>query len=108
MILVSFITGRDWRPYFNVRGIPFSDLANQQVEMHVNSSRVNATTAADFPFVSFDVHIPQANMTDAPLVPIDGQSAWPLDGFSVKSCSNVVAPTASPTPVSPHKLHMRP
>jgi immunomodulating metalloprotease len=86
LIQLSFITAKDWRPYWDLRGVPYSRLANQQVAAHVASGRVAATTRADFPFMALDIKMPQANMT-AEAVPIDGTSAWPDDGFTVQSCS---------------------
>ena len=102
-VLVSFITGRDWRPYFDMRGIPMSNVTRLQVQAHLDSGRINATTMADFPLVSYNMEIPQASMTGVPLVPVDGYSRWPKDNFyDPRYCPNVALPpagTLSPTMV---------
>ena len=53
-IVASFVTGHDWRPYMDIRGIPYSDLANAQVAYLIAKGRVNKTTIADFPFPVLD------------------------------------------------------
>lgn len=68
-----------------MRGIPYSTLANRQVAAHVVSSRVKATTRADFPFIAYNTEIYNLNMT-GPRVPIDGRSAWPLDQWLPNLC----------------------
>lgn len=57
-----------------------------QVQAHVDSGRVSATSRVDFRMVALATNLPFANMTGQPIVPIDGKSAWPLDGFNVASC----------------------
>ena len=104
LIIVSFVSGRDWRPYFDMRGVQFSDLARQQIEAHCVSGRVARTTMKDFPLVAIaSTNAPQADVK-APVVQIDGYSSWPLDGFNPVSCTGVrsskgytLKPTPSPT-----------
>lgn len=102
-LLVSFITGRDWRPYMDMRGIPMSNLTRQQIQAHLDSGRINATTIADFPLVSYNIEIPQASMTGVPVVPVDGYSRWPKDNlYDPRYCPNVALPpgdTFAPTMV---------
>jgi hypothetical protein len=58
-----------------------SNVTRQQIQAHLDSGRINATTMADFPLVSYNMEIPQASMTGVPLVPVDGYSRWPKDDF---------------------------
>lgn len=86
VMLLSFVTARDWRPYFDLRGIRYSWIANKQVQSHVDSGRVSATSKSDFPFMALATRMPFANMTGIPAVVIDGTSTWPLDEYDVRSC----------------------
>jgi hypothetical protein len=104
VVLVSFLTGRDWRPFFDLRGVVYSDLADKQVQAHLNSSLINATTTADFPFIAMGgangIEMPPRDMS-APTVPLNGYSPWPNGGFSVLKCPGVLTSNNFTTPPSP-------
>jgi immunomodulating metalloprotease len=88
VITLSWVTGKDWRPYYDLRGIAYSDLASEQIRNHTLKGRIAKTTASDFPFVGLDINLPFSNMS-APLVPIKPNATWPLDGKDFRKCSTV-------------------
>ena len=85
VVALSFITGKDYRPYFTSRGVQFSALANAQVGAHVTSGKVQG--AASTALYALDEALPQANLTQGlQTVALDGAAVWPVNGWSPAQC----------------------
>lgn len=86
LVTLTFITGYDFRPYFDIRGVPYSTLANEQVSRHIASGVASlGPIPTDFYALS---DYPSASLTGATTVPLDGKSAWPGTNWTPASCVN--------------------
>lgn len=120
VVLLSKLSGHDWRPYWDVRGVPYSDLASAQVDA---LPRPNGRVSTDF--WALGVDLPQRELRAGVLsVRLDGASAWPTDDgwHPIFSCdaaytrtrtrSPSVTPSRSPTgsltPSNPPTVTSRP
>lgn len=83
LMSLSFLSRLDFRPYFDVRGVLYSDLASDQVQVHVDSGLVTDQVTTDFFVVEED--IPPRSLA-ASRVALDGTSPWPRDNWSWQSC----------------------
>ncbi|MCI5178397.1 MAG: hypothetical protein D3911_03550 [Candidatus Electrothrix sp. AW3_4] len=84
LVALGFITGKDWRTYFDLRGVRYSDLAAQQVEKHTTDSII--TSAVGTEFAVLDTELPTLDMSTVPYVNLDGVSTWPKDGWHPSQC----------------------
>ena len=84
LVALGFITGKDWRTYFDLRGVHYSDLAVQQVIQHTTDSII--TSAVGTEFAVLDTELPTLDMSAVPYVHLDGASVWPKDGWHPSQC----------------------
>lgn len=85
VVAMSYLSGKDYRPYFTSRGVPFSTLADAQVAAHVASGRVMGVVDTRL-FVRGDELFPSPLSAGLQRVAIDGVSSWPLDGWHPSQC----------------------
>lgn len=81
VIVLSRISGYDFRPYFDIRGIPYTDLANNQINDLITKRIVNqGSISTDFYLLEDD--FPPLNFTNGkvPTVKLDGTSSWTKTG----------------------------
>ena len=83
LVSLSFVSGWDFRPYFDLRGVPYTDLAAAQIERHIDSGRVSHTVGTGFAVL--ETELPRRDLM-VDWVALDGVSAWPSDGFHPRSC----------------------
>lgn len=86
LVALSYITGRDFRPYFDMWQIRYSSLASQQVQAHRDSGRVK--TDMQQIMAVLDQDMPLEDLSAVPMVAIDGTSWWPRDGFHPAQCQD--------------------
>ncbi|QOL25856.1 hypothetical protein LP316_00610 [Thalassotalea sp. LPB0316] len=83
VITLSKLANQDWRPYFDMYGLYYSDLANQQIDL------ANYSTKIPMGLYLLETEMPDRSMTDnmtfLPLNPNDGTTLW-RDGSSPKEC----------------------
>ncbi|MCW5214383.1 hypothetical protein VU13_03595 [Desulfobulbus sp. US5] len=84
LVALGFITGLDWRTYFDLRGVRYSDLAAQQITQHMTDNII--TTAVGNAFAVLDTELPALDMSAVPYVHLDGVSTWPKDGWHPSQC----------------------
>ncbi|MCI5124795.1 MAG: hypothetical protein D3925_10030, partial [Candidatus Electrothrix sp. AR5] len=84
LVALGFITGLDWRTYFDLRGVRYSDLAAQQVAQHTTDNII--TSAVGTAFAVLDTELPALDMSAVPYVNLDGTSVWPKDGWHPSQC----------------------
>ena len=84
LVALGFITGLDWRTYFDLRGVRYSDLAAQQVAQHTTDSII--TSAVGTAFAVLDTELPTLDMSAVPYVTLDGISTWLKDGWHPSQC----------------------
>lgn len=84
LVGLSFLTKRDWMPFFRVRGIYYSTLANKQVESHILGGNVTGTISTDFAAFELEMaHYPTSAFEKVPIAP---NAAWPRDSFNPGLC----------------------
>ena len=88
LVMLTYLTGYDFRPYFNLRGLPYSWLAEKQVLAHVNSG------VASKGLVPLDYYAikdyPPADIiggSGVKKIPIDGSTGWPFSTWSPSTCA---------------------
>ncbi|MGB5686246.1 MAG: ImpA family metalloprotease, partial [Candidatus Electrothrix sp.] len=84
LVALGFITGLDWRTYFDLRGVRYSDLAAQQVAQHTTDSIITSTVGTAFAVL--DTELPALDMSAVQYVHLDGVSTWPKDGWHPSQC----------------------
>jgi hypothetical protein len=84
LVSLSYLSGLDFRTYFQDLGVRYSDLAAAQVDAHVAAGQV--TGALPSALVVLETDLPGADLTTLATVAPDGAAAWPRDGFHPKSC----------------------
>lgn len=84
VVAISRITGLDFRPYFDTRGLYYTDLASEQVAALRRSNIVTANAPTHF--YVLDTDLPPKTLTGLPTVPIDGTSAWPRNNWRPQTC----------------------
>jgi immunomodulating metalloprotease len=84
LVALAYITGKDWRTYFDLRGVRYSDLAIQQVEAHIAAGLV--TSAVGDEFVVLEDDLPGMDLSAAPTVRLDGVSVWPRNNWNPSAC----------------------
>mgnify|MGYP000844152287 FL=1 len=84
LISLSFLTGKDYRPYFDSRGVRYSDLAVAQVNAHIQAGRVKGAVSPDMYVLDDD--LPGADLSGLPRVALDGAAVWPRDQWSPAKC----------------------
>lgn len=84
LVALAYITKLDFRPYFNSRGVRYSDLASAQVDAHKAAGIVtmDAPTTVD----ALGTNLPTLNLSATPKVALDGVSLWPGDNFNPSKC----------------------
>lgn len=81
---LSYVSGRDWRPLFDVWGIRYSDLARAQVEAHVNAGRIREAVPTTFAVMDWDIlPNPTHNVT---WIPFDTYTLWPKGNWHPNLC----------------------
>ncbi|MHA6605449.1 ImpA family metalloprotease [Photobacterium damselae] len=84
LVSMSKITGKDWRPYFDMFGLYYSDLAGQQVIANGDTVKVEKGM-----FV-LDEDLPNENMsTDLSWISFEGDIShlvWPRGNWSPQQC----------------------
>ena len=90
VVLLSFVSGYDFRPYFDLRGMYYSSLAEKQVLAHIQSGRVNKGPIA-LDYYGID-DFPPLSITGGRVqkFAIDGVTPWSFTGWSVSKCSTGV------------------
>jgi len=107
LIVLSRVSGRDWRPYWDVRGVPYSSTAAAAVAAlaAAGSLRHGNVTTRFFAVAGDDV--PPGDLR-VPSEALDGAASWPIgDGWApVTTCvlglrsptrTSSGAPRTSPT-----------
>ncbi len=84
LVSLSFLSGLDFRPYFNDLGVRFTDLAASQVEAFIAAGKVNGPIGSALAVLDED--LPDADISKVATVPPDGVATWPRDGFHPKNC----------------------
>jgi hypothetical protein len=84
LVALSFLGGRDFRPYFQAMGVRHSDLASAQVDAHIAAGKVEG--AVPETLYVLDTDLPGADISTVETVAADGLSPWPRDGFHPSSC----------------------
>jgi hypothetical protein len=84
LVMLSFVTGLDFRPYFADLGVRYSDLASSQVDAHIASGKVKGPISSSL--VVLDDDLPGADLSTITTVTPDGTAPWPRDGFHPKNC----------------------
>jgi hypothetical protein len=84
LVSLSWITGRDVRPYFREHGVRFSDRANEQVQAMVTAGRASATLGGTALVLETD--LAPSDMSAVARVALDGTAAWPRDGWHPSRC----------------------
>jgi hypothetical protein len=84
LVALGYITGLDWRPYFDLRGVRYSDMAAQQVAQHTTDHIITAAVSPKFAVL--DTEMPVLNMSTVPYVNLDGVSPWPKDDWHPSQC----------------------
>jgi hypothetical protein len=54
LVALAYITGKDWRTYFDLRGVYSSDLASQQVDAHIAANLVTSAVSNEFVVLDTD------------------------------------------------------
>lgn len=84
LVALSNLTGKDYRPYFDSRGVRYSDLAIAQMNAHVQSGRVKGAVSTDMYVLEDD--LPGADLAGLPKVALDGAALWPRDQWNPAKC----------------------
>ncbi|WP_394246995.1 ImpA family metalloprotease [Vibrio profundi] len=90
VISLTKITGSDWRPFFNLRKIPFTNLASEQVEQLLKGS--SRTIGNSWYALKQAGAVPTANLSESVdgyqtiFEIVDADTRWPLDNFHPKDC----------------------
>jgi hypothetical protein len=84
LVSLAYLTGRDWRTYFDLRGVRYSDLAVQQVEAHRTAGIVTANVGREFSVLERD--LPGSDLSAVGTVQLDGTAHWPRTGWNPASC----------------------
>ena len=91
LVMLTFLSGYDFRPYFDIRGLSYSTLAEQQVLAHIASGVANkGPISTDYYAINDYPPADLMNTTMIRKVPIDGISAWPFTGWTPAGCNKVV------------------
>lgn len=84
LVALNFLTERDWRPFYDLAGLRYSDLANEQAALHVKKGPMpmgmyvlgktypGATLSQEATFLPLDIN--------------DKTTRWPLDNSSPLDC----------------------
>lgn len=90
MVMLSYLSGYDFRTYFDLRGMIYSTLAEKQVVAHIQSGRVNKGPVLPEYFGIDD--FPPATVVGGRVkkFPIDGAAVWTFNNWSVNKCSTMV------------------
>lgn len=78
LVLLSFLSGYDFRPFYDVRGLQYSSLAERQVLAHVAAGVVfRGPVPTDYYAID---DFPPADLVGGRVVklPLDGVTAWPF------------------------------
>ncbi len=84
VVALSWLTAKDYRPYFDSRGVRYSALASKQVDAHVAAKRV--TGVVDARMFALGAELPTLQLGAAPRVALDGVAKWPVDGWHPSMC----------------------
>ena len=80
VIILTKITGYDFRPYFDIRGIPYTDLANNQVAQLITDN-IATKGLISTNFYTLETDFPIRNFANSiTTVPLDGTSSWTKSG----------------------------
>lgn len=84
LVALSYLTARDYRPYFDSRGVRYSALGAAQIDAHVGAGLVKG--AVDTRMYALGAALPTLQLNAAPLVALDGTSKWPGDNWHPSLC----------------------
>lgn len=84
VVALSYLTGKDYRAWFTLWGLPFSALADAQVAAHVSSGRVTGSVALSIAAFGDDLY--PAPLSSVPRVAIDGVARWPATLWHPNDC----------------------
>ncbi len=84
LVALAYITGQDWRTYFDLRGVYYSDLASQQIDAHVTGGVVTGLVGTEF--VVLDDDLPGTDLSAVSTVSLDGIANWPRTNWNPAMC----------------------
>ena len=91
LVALSYITGLDFRPYFEQFGVVTSLLAQNQVQQHQKSGHIRgsfSTVNNGVKMAVLNTELPPKTLSSLPTVTLDGHSGWPKDGWHPSNCLN--------------------
>ncbi len=88
LVMMTYLSGYDFRPHYDIRGLKYSWLAEKQVLAHIASGVANKGPIPTDYYAIDDY--PPASIIGGRVkkLPIDGVTAWPFTSWSVSGCAS--------------------